>query len=164
MGTKHLILNPETFHRTVVMKKKPAARKQNDRGFSIIEIMASMAIIAILALAVIPQFGRYFERAAINNLMAEMSNAALLVSSDHSLTAKTQYTLGSATTKGTVAYSVATVDKSPESKLVVEVTNGGHGYLITGTNTEGAIENYTLTYFGGKNGAGKPAGMVVTPK
>lgn len=163
VGTKHRLLNPETFH-DVVLQKKKAGKRRNDRGFSIIEIMAAMAIIAILALAIVPQFGKYFERAAVNNLMGEMTNAALLVTADHSLTGKTQYTLGTAATKGTVSYSVAQTQKNPESKLVPAVTNGNHGFTITGSNEAGAIENYTLVYYGGNNGAGQPSGLVVTPK
>lgn len=163
VGTKHRLLNPETFH-DVVLKKKTARKGRNDRGFSIIEIMAAMAIIAILALAIVPQFGKYFERAAVQNLMGEMTNAALLVTADHSLTGKTQYTLGTAATKGTVSYSVAQTKIHAESKLVPAVTNGNHGFTITGSNTSGAIENYTLVYYGGNNGAGQPSGLVVTPK
>jgi type IV pilus assembly protein PilA len=90
-------------------------KKRRDAGFSLIEIMAGMAIIAILALAILPQFSKYFERAAVQNLSAEVSNAALTVESDFSLTGKAKYD------EVKVDASVASVNKSAESGLVATV-------------------------------------------
>lgn len=141
--------------------KAVAPKKRRDGGFSLIEIMAGMAIIAILAMAVLPQFSKYFERAAIQNLSSEMTNAAMLVQSDHSLTGKSKFTLGTLTTKGTVAYSVADTQIGAESKLEAAVMPDRLGYTITGTND--SVTNYTLVYYGGDHVSGR-SGLVVSPQ
>ena len=129
----------------------PLFKKRRDGGFSLIEIMAGMAIIAILALAILPQFAKYFERAAVQNLSAEVSNAALTVESDYSLTGKAKYV------GANVTASVATVNKSPETALTAAVDTNGFGYTIKGTNT--AVTNYCVKY----SSQGATAGLQVTP-
>lgn len=145
--------------------KNPAAarrRGRGDKGFSLIEIMAGMAIIAILAMAVLPQFSKYFERAAIQNLSGEISNAALLVESDHSLTGATKYKLAD------VQRSVAETTVGDETKLEADVINDSLGFTITGTND--AVKNYTLVYLGadtgitGADGDEEKSGLKVTKK
>ena len=54
----------------------PHAPNHRDRGFSFIELLAYMAIAALLVLAAVPQFGNYREKAAITNLMGDLRDAA----------------------------------------------------------------------------------------
>jgi type IV pilus assembly protein PilA len=130
----------------------PVQKKRRDAGFSLIEIMAGMAIIAILALAILPQFSKYFERAAVQNLSAEVSNAALTVDSDYSLTGKAKYVAANVTA------SVGSVNKSPETTLTGALDSTGFGYTIAGVNT--AVTNYCVKY----TSQGATAGLQVTPK
>ncbi len=148
------LLDPQEARTRFVPRAEadPIQRKRRDAGFSLIEIMAGMAIIAILALAILPQFSKYFERAAVQNLSSEVSNAALTVESDYSLTGKAKY-VGTA-----VSASVATVNKSPETALTGAVDTTGFGYTIAGTNT--AVSNYCVKY----TSQGATAGLQVTPK
>jgi type IV pilus assembly protein PilA len=148
------LLDPQSA-RARIISKEPTKRKRRDAGFSLIEIMAGMAIIAILALAILPQFSKYFERAAVQNLSAEVSNAALTVESDYSLTGKAKYL------EANVDASVASVNKSPETALTATVDTAGaaagFGYTIKGTNT--AVTNYCVKY----TSQGTTAGVQVTP-
>ncbi|QOT19468.1 prepilin-type N-terminal cleavage/methylation domain-containing protein [Paenarthrobacter sp. YJN-5] len=151
MSNIALVLDPQEA-RARIASKEPPKRKRRDAGFSLIEIMAGMAIIAILALAILPQFSKYFERAAVQNLSAEVSNAALTVDSDYSLTGKAKYVAANVTA------SVASANKSPETTLTGAVDATGFGYTISGTNT--AVTNYCVKY----TSQGAAAGLQVTPK
>jgi type IV pilus assembly protein PilA len=150
------ILDPQDA-RARIINKEPTQRKRRDAGFSLIEIMAGMAIIAILALAILPQFSKYFERAAVQNLSAEVSNAALTVESDYSLTGKAKYV--DANVKASVLGTAGAggVNKSPETTFIPVVDGTGFGYTIRGTNT--AVTNYCVKY----TSQGATAGLQVTP-
>ncbi|ACL42119.1 hypothetical protein Achl_4168 (plasmid) [Pseudarthrobacter chlorophenolicus A6] len=149
MGNIARLLDPNEARARVTASP---GKKRRDAGFSLIEIMAGMAIIAILALAILPQFAKYFERAAVQNLSAEVSNAALTVESDFSLTGKAKYV------EANVDASVASVNKSAESTLAATVDGTGFGYSILASNT--AVTNYCVKY----TSAGATAGLKVTPK
>ena len=147
------LLDPQAARARMIRRDAATTvpKKRRDAGFSLIEIMAGMAIIAILALAILPQFSKYFERAAVQNLSAEVSNAALTVESDFSLTGKAKYVVGN------VKASVDSVNKSAETALTSAVDTNGFGYTIKGTNT--AVTNYCIKY----SSQGATAGLVVTP-
>ena len=51
------------------------ARGRRDRGFSFIELLAYMAIAALLVLAAVPQFASYQVRAAVTNMQSDLRNA-----------------------------------------------------------------------------------------
>ena len=128
------------------------ARRGRDRGFSLIEIMAGMAIIAILALAILPQFRKYFERAALQNLSQEVQHAAEIIESDHSLSGQAMYSSTG------INASLATVKTNPQttwSGILLDDTGTGHngwglasagatgpGYLIAGYNP--AVTHYNV--------------------
>jgi type IV pilus assembly protein PilA len=151
LSTIASILDPQDA-RARIISKEPTKRKRRDAGFSLIEIMAGMAIIAILALAILPQFSKYFERASLNNLSAEVSNAALTVDSDFSLTGKAKYV------QTNVTASVGSVNKDAETVLTGTVDGTGFGYYIKGTNT--AVTNYCVKYVS----QGATAGLQITTK
>nr|WP_286347006.1 prepilin-type N-terminal cleavage/methylation domain-containing protein [Frondihabitans sucicola] len=52
-------------------------RRPSDSGFSFIELLAYMAIAALLTLAAIPQFNQYRQKAAVSNVQNDLHNAAL---------------------------------------------------------------------------------------
>ena len=156
MGNFARLLDPNEARARITPAASTGGRKRRDAGFSLIEIMAGMAIIAILALAILPQFSKYFERAAVQNLSTEVSNAALTVESDYSLTGKAKYV------EANVDASVAGVNKSPETALTATVdtagATAGFGYVIKGTNT--AVTNYCVKYVS----QGATAGLKVDSK
>ena len=152
LGKIARLLDPHEARTRIAPTRSGLLRKRRDAGFSLIEIMAGMAIIAILALAILPQFAKYFERAAVQNLSSEVSNAALTVESDYSLTGKAKYVAANVTS------SVGSVNKSPETSLTAAVDANGFGYTILGSNT--AVTNYCVKY----TSQGASAGLKVTPK
>ncbi|BDZ52658.1 hypothetical protein GCM10025867_48990 (plasmid) [Frondihabitans sucicola] len=58
------------------MPRLSTLRPIRDRGFSFIELLAYMAIAALLILAAIPQFNAYRDKAAVSNLQSDLRNAA----------------------------------------------------------------------------------------
>ena len=135
MKTALRFLNPSAA-RARLLKAKPEDRRE--RGFSLIETMAAMAIVAILALAIVPQFGRYMERAAVQNVISDISSAQLLVASDYALSGKTAYAAADVTA------SVAATTKNTETTLTSAVNTTTNSYTITGTSL--AVKNYTLVF------------------
>lgn len=138
MKTALRFLNPSAA-RARLLKATPEDRRE--RGFSLIETMAAMAIVAILALAIVPQFGRYMERAAVQNVIADIDSAHLLVDSDYALSGKTAYVAAN------VANSVANTKVNPETTLTSAVNTTTNSYTITGTSL--AVKNYTMVYDNG---------------
>ena len=131
-----------------------ARRIRRDAGFSLIEITASMAIIAILALAVLPQFGKYFERAAVQNLSDEVMRGEQTVESDYSLTGQALYL------SDNVWASLQSVKRNPATHWdgsTMLQSNGlsagywanqsgatGAGVLVVGVNP--AVKDYNVFY------------------
>lgn len=140
---------PEELGADTATRRRGIFRRcdRKDGGFSLIEIMAGMAIIAILALAILPQFSKYFERAAVQNLSQEVQQASQIVESDYSLTGQSLYV-------GTnVTASLGTVKKSAQTTLTSNLlTSAGAastntsdaGYMIKGTNP--GVTNYSIWY------------------
>lgn len=133
----------------------PAGRKRRDGGFSLIEIMAGMAIIAILALAILPQFSKYFERAAVQNLSADVSNTALTVEADYSLTGKAKYDATA------VAASVTSSNKGDGVSITSTVDTNGYGYVLKATTAD--VTNYCVKYVSQGTGAGLQVTKKATP-
>lgn len=118
-----------------------AKATRRNAGFSLIETMAAMAIIAILALAIVPQFAKYMERAAVQNVVADVSSAQLLVESDHGLTANSRY--GDADVKK----SVADTKVNTETTLTASTNAATNTYKIIGTST--AVTSYDIEFDSG---------------
>lgn len=129
-----LFLSPHAARARVLGTKT----RNREGGFSLIETMAAMAIVAILALAIVPQFGKYMERAAVQNVIADVSSAQLLINSDYGLTGASAYT------QLNVAASTAASAKNPETTLVATVTTATNSYKIVGTST--AVTHYSILF------------------
>lgn len=129
----------------------PLPRKRRDGGFSLIEIMAGMAIIAILALAILPQFSKYFERAAVQNLSTTVTDVATTIESDNSLTGKAKFV----DTK--VTASILGANKGT-AVITSTIDTNGYGYVLRATDAD--VTNYCVKY----TSQGTTAGLSVTPK
>ena len=60
-----------------------AARKTEDGGFSFIELLAYMAIAALLILAAIPQFNQYRQKAIVSNMQSDARNIAVSIEAEY---------------------------------------------------------------------------------
>ena len=59
-------------------------KSATDGGFSFIELLAYMAIAALLILAAVPQFNSYRTKATISNMQSDLKNAAQAVEAEYS--------------------------------------------------------------------------------
>lgn len=132
-----LFLDPNAVHAIVTGKPLPEGRRR-DEGFSLIETLAAMAIIAIISLGVVPQFNKYMERAAVQNVISDITSAQILVDSDFSLTGSSAYTSGG------VKKSVDDTTKNTETTLVSAVNTATNTYTIIATST--AVKNYNISF------------------
>lgn len=100
-----------------------------DNGFSFIELLAYMAIAALLILAAIPQFAQYREKANITNLQSDLRNAATAIEGQ----ALTDLNYPTALPSG--------VKASPNNTLTMS-RSSADGYCVTGTTAKGISYHY----------------------
>lgn len=117
---------------------KPAPEGRADEGFSLIETLAAMAIIAIVSLGIVPQFAKYLERAQVQNVINDISSAQILVDSDASLTGSSKLT------QAGVTNSVNSTTKNAETTLVGTVNTATNTYTLVATST--AVTHYAISF------------------
>jgi len=126
------------------------SRQRRDRGFSFIELLAYMAIAALLILAAVPQFSAYRERALISNLQNDVHNASLaaeasLIASKSGGMAPGVMQLASTASDGASAApapgtfaalsaAVKATKLSDSASTLVTIDTGAGEYEIRGTN------------------------------
>ncbi|MEH0110707.1 type II secretion system protein [Tersicoccus sp. MR15.9] len=136
------LLDPAQFRARALGRVPSETGRRRDAGFGFIETIATMAIVAILSLAAFPQFGKYFERAAVQNLSQEVSNAAQATISDNSLT-------GSAVFNGPqVLASACGIKKDTGTSFATSAS--GSDFSIQGVNS--SVTHYSVTYDSSQGG------------
>lgn len=165
MTPKKFTLDPAVLRARLIGRKPGRSRK--DGGFSMIEIMVAMAIIAILALGIAPQFQKYFERAAVQNMNGILDNASQIVQNDQSLTGKVDIVAADITTSlGTVNKGTTTLTSSLITSTGTASAAGAvkdKGFMLVATDTE--VTNYKSVFCstGPKAGIRVLASSVTTP-
>ncbi|BDZ52612.1 hypothetical protein GCM10025867_48530 (plasmid) [Frondihabitans sucicola] len=133
-------------------------RKIEDSGFSFIELLAYMAIAALLILAAIPQFNQYREKAAISNLQSDARNVATTIEADYTTS------LAYPSTIAAPAAQVLTIGAGSTQKLtfsdeaITYSTNGtDYAFKLTATS-----HTSTEVVYSSKDGGLQPVGTAYT--
>jgi len=130
------------------MPSSPAVTRRIslDDGFSFVELLAYMAIAALLILAAIPQFGAYREKANITNLQSDLSDAGVAME---------------AASIGASRYpsTLPAMPVSPQSTLTLASSSVG-AFCVDGATRQGARWHFASTS-GVRSGtcAEEPVGM-----
>lgn len=125
-----------------------------DRGFSFIELLAYMAIAALLILAAIPQFNQYRQKAVVSNLENDVHNASIAAESALiGVVAKHSDEDGgihlAATTNtaqlDAITTAVSKEKLSPTTSALTVAAIDADGYSITGTSTKTDVKAVYLS-------------------
>jgi prepilin-type N-terminal cleavage/methylation domain-containing protein len=148
-------LNPQKVRaRLFGAPKGQASKNAADAGFTLIEIMGTIGIVAVLALAAVPQLNKAMEKANVQNLITDINNLAIQIEGDQSLVGGGLYTL-----PNVKASCTALTNLTAGNILKVAPNGTGTGYIIDGYNAN--VRSYKVTY--DSMGAGAEVEKVATP-
>lgn len=133
---------------------KLAKNKKNNSGFTLIELMVTVAIVAVLAAIAIPSYNDYVMRGKRAEGRAYLMDAAALLEryySDNNLYARATNTM-----PGTVATAAGATSESGYYTGSMTVSTPFQTYTITATQNFNDTDcgNLTLTHDGTKGNTG----------
>jgi type IV pilus assembly protein PilA len=121
------------------MKKERIMKKQTQKGFSLVELMVVIAIIAILAAVAIPMYSNYTTRANISSEISQLGGVKAEVAER---IANSGLTAGSAITGiSTTGYDAPTGTTVTAAGVITKASTAlsGSNVLLTPTLSSGAI-------------------------
>ena len=125
---------------------------RNQKGMTLVELMVTVAVLAILASVAIPQYTKQTTKARRSDATTALARAAIEMES-----CRAQLL----TFTGCGAADITTTTESGDYTISVAVTGGGAGYTLTATPVAGGKQasdaqcgNLTLTSTGAKGHSG----------
>lgn len=145
-------LNPHLFRSRFLSAPKAKGREHNsDAGFTLIETMGTIAIVAVLLLSAVPQLANAMEKAKVQTLVNDMNILSIQISGDQSLTG------GGVVTLAPLQASCNAVTNFSSGNILKVAPNGtGDGFIITAYNP--AVTHWVVTYDSAGQGAKIVAG------
>lgn len=149
----HSIFNPAQARKQFLKREHSASG--SEAGSYLLEILAGVALLAIIMLNVVPQIGKYMEKGAVNNLSSAVHQASLEIEAEIGVTGKNTYTTSELKT---------IVDAMPKSSgtVITATATGGTtsaaSYKIVGTDP--GVKNYCVSY----ESIGSTSGVKVASK
>jgi type IV pilus assembly protein PilE len=127
--------------------RQPWPRHTAQRGFTLIELMITVAIVAILAAVALPAYGDYVRRGQLPEAFAGMSD--LRVKMEQYYQDNRNYGAAQCADSGPPSWSdgagALTYSGSQFFTFACARTNGGQGYTITATGSTGRAVGHTYT-------------------
>lgn len=135
------------------MKSRPCS-SHLQVGFSLVEVMVALAIVAILTSVALPSYTAYVQRSRVPEALGVLSSFATRM--------EQRYQDGAANTYGAAgcAIDITLSNKAPFA-FNCALTNGGQGFLATATGLTGssmAGYAYTITHQGARATTAHPKG------
>ena len=112
---------------------------QNKKGFTLIELMIVVAIIAILAMIAVPMYQRYIERsrnAAAQSMLQQISTALVAYSVDNQ-------SYPAAPLTGPTVEELMSYGFRPDANVAVEYFTSGSGYVLFAAHIASGSQVYT---------------------
>jgi len=113
------------------------ARSASPRGFTLIELMITVAIVAILAAVAIPAYGDYVRRGSLTEAFSQLADYR--VKMEQYYQDNRNYGSTAACVDGTAAPSWKTFAPTGAKYFDYGCTSSGQGYTVTATGKTGTV-------------------------